>query len=44
MTNPMTNVEMNAPLWIYIILKKGKKKKKKRPVTETLREKAGYDK
>ena len=43
MTNPMTNVEMNAPLWIYIILKKGKKKKK-RPVTETLREKAGYDK
>lgn len=32
---------MNAPLWIYIIFGK---KKKKRPVTETLREKVGYGK
>lgn len=31
---------MNAPLWIYIIFEK----KKKRPVTETLREKVGYEK
>lgn len=31
---------MNVPLWIYIILGK----KKKRPVTETLREKVGYGK